>query len=299
MRTLIEASLAPTTRTAYARIHQQLALFLRRPHNVPLFPVSVSELADFLGSRFEAGCTATTLSTAASAIAHGHRDVGLPDPTSAFQIKQLLAGARRLRTSIDQRLALSMQDVMNICGVIHSLPISPVDRAAFCALIPLAFFAMLRPGELVVSATDAHTVRVQHVSIAGDALTIVIPSSKTPANEFTVHMVARPDISVCPVSAIREYSKVRGPGRSNDVFFIDGRRRPITYDLTVILRQAGRIVGLDAARLSGHCLRISGASHGAEVGLTELQIQELGRWSSSAVRRYLRRPVSLLQCAGR
>ena len=31
---------------------------------------------------------------------------GLPDPTSAIQIKQLLAGARRLRAGVGNRLAL-------------------------------------------------------------------------------------------------------------------------------------------------------------------------------------------------
>ncbi|KAF0301676.1 hypothetical protein FJT64_026050 [Amphibalanus amphitrite] len=46
-----------------------------------------------------------------------------------------------------------------------------------------------------------------------------------------------------------------------------------------------RMAGLDAARLSGHCLRIGGASHGAAVGMTELQLGQAGRWSSQALRR--------------
>ena len=81
------------------------------------------------------------------------------------------------------------------------------------------------------------------------------------------------------------------------VVFVDVHLRPLTTRaLTRTLKQAGQIIGLDPRRLSSHCLRISGASHGADIGLSELQLAQAGRWSSlAAMRRYVRRPVSLLQ----
>ena len=292
--TVIGASLAPATQTAYQRIHEQLACFLRA-NGSSLFPVSVGDLVDFIAFRFESGCSAATLATAMSAIAYGHRLRGLPDPTVDFYVKQLLAGARRLRSSRDRRLALNIQEITRLIMAVRSMPLSPVDRAAFGAIIPLAFFALLRPGEVVISGTAEHTMRVRHVQLQPGLLTVIIPSSKTSVQPFPIQLLARPDISICPVRAMHEYMAIRGPGYPDDPFFINGRRRPLTNrDLTSVLRQAGRLAGLEETRLSGHCLRISGASHGAASGLSELQLGQAGRWSSSAVRRYVRQPVSLL-----
>ena len=279
----------------------QLASFLSRPADQSLLPVSTQELLDFLGFRYEAGCGSSTLASAVSAIASDHRVRGLPDPTADFRVKQLLGGARRLRAGLDDRVALSVQDVTHILrSALRSLYSSPVDRAAFGAIIPLAFFLMLRPGEVVAGAALDHTLRIKHVRLNQQQLTVTIPSSKTSAAPFTTTLVARPDIVACPVAAMREYLAVRGAGAPDDIMFIDGRRRPITCQgLTAALRRAGRTVGLDERRLAGHCLRISGASHEAALGLSEVQLKDVGRWSSPAWQRYLRRPVSLLQATPR
>ena len=79
----------------------------------------------------------------------------------------------------DRRLAISHCELAQLCGAIGSLPISPVDRSAFVAIFSLAFFAMLRPGEVVVGANPAHTVRLRHVELRAGQLAVTIPSSKT------------------------------------------------------------------------------------------------------------------------
>ena len=219
----------------------QLASFLSRAADQSLLPVSTQELLDFLGFRYEAGCGSSTLASAVSAIAYDHRVRGLPDPTADFRVKQLLGGARRLRAGLDDRVALSVEDVTRICIALRSLYSSPVDRTAFGAIIPLAFFLMLRPGEVVAGAALDHTLRIKHVRLNQQRLTVTIPSSKTSTAPFTTTLVARPDIVACPVAAMREYLAVRGAGAPDDIMFIDGRRRPITCQgLTAALRRAGR-----------------------------------------------------------
>ena len=150
VNTMLDSALATSTRATYTRVQEQLATFLHRPAGAPILPVSVGELCEFLGTRFEDGCNASTLATAASAIAYGHRMAGLPDPTVAFHVKQLLAGARRLRPGRDKRLALTIEDIKRLCAALRVLPISPIDRRAFRAIFTLAFFAMMRPGEMVI-----------------------------------------------------------------------------------------------------------------------------------------------------
>ena len=111
-----------------------------------------------------------------------------------------------------------------------------------------------------------------------------------------VTLVARPDIAACPVSAMRAYLLLRLRGQPQDFLFIRGKSTPLTTRaLARALCEAGRLSHMDVSRLAGHCFRIGGASHGAQHGMFELQLCVAGRWASSAVRRYLRQPISLLQ----
>ena len=294
----MQASIAPATVRAYEATWRSLRDFIQRSPDVPLFPVTIADVADFIGSRFEAGGGSSALASHCSAIAYGHRIRGLPDPTADFRVRRMLAGARRLRPGGDSRAAITLSELDSLRIAVSNLALGAVEKAAFKAIFSLAFFAMLRPGELVVGSTSSHTIRVRHITVQGDRISITIPSSKTSAAPFTTVLIARSDLAACPVRAIREYMAVRPQSHSNDYLFVAGANRPITTrSLTRMVRRAGRIAQMDVARMSGHCFRIGGASYGARHGMSELQLCEAGRWSSSAVRRYLRRPVSLLEIA--
>ena len=159
---------------------------------------------------------------------------------------------------------------------------------------------MLRPGEVSIGGNPAHTMRLGHVRMQRDGMTVTVPTSKTPHVSITVTLVARPDIAGCPVRAMADYLRLRPAGVSSDFLFISDGGRPLTARrLSVLLKRAGSIAGIAEAALSGHCFRIGGASHGARLGMSEVQLREAGRWRSSAVNRYLRRPVSLLAISGR
>ena len=268
--------------------------FLLKPDYLPLFPVSTYELAEFLAHRYEEGCGAATLAGIASAVAYGHKIRALPDPSGDFLIRQMLMGARRLRPAQDTRVALSVSDLGRLCDALTLISIPVTERLAYRAIFTLAFFALLRPCE-VVCGGNRHYLRFGGVCLNGDRLSISIPSSKTSSSPFTTQLVARPDIKECPVAAMREFLRYRGSGSLQDACFITDNGRPITGNkLNRILRQVGRLTGLEHGRLSAHCLRIGGASHGADIGMSVLQLEQAGRWSSGALRRYLRRPVSVL-----
>ncbi|XP_043236213.1 uncharacterized protein LOC122389606 isoform X4 [Amphibalanus amphitrite] len=292
------AALAPATARAYRGTWDRVRHFIGIGPAIPLFPIATATVVDFIGACFRAGSGASALASHCSAIAYGHRIRGLADPTADFRVRKLLAGARRLRPSRDTRTAVTLDELGRLCAAVSRLPLPAVDRAAFRAICSLAFFGMLRPGEVVLGANPAHTVRVHHVSVHRDGLSLTIPSSKTSPVPFTTELVARPDLACCPVRAVQEFLSVRPVGRHSDFLFLSGSGRPITTrQLTQVVRQAGRLAGLDVRRLAGHCFRIGGASYGAQLGMTELQLKEAGRWASSAVRRYLRLPVSLSQLA--
>ena len=104
------------------------------------------------------------------------------------------------------------------------------------------------------------------------------PPRSTPV---TIELEARPGLPKCPVAALRSYLELRGASHAQDALFIGDSRRPITgRQLNHALQQAASITGHDVSRLSGYCLRIGGASHGATIGMTEVQFSEAERWSS-------------------
>ena len=296
MTTLARAALTPATSRAYDNTWRRLRAFLHRPLTAPLFPVTTAEVVDFIGDCFASGGGASALASHCSAIAYGHRIRGLRDPTADFRVRKLLTGARRLRPSWDSRTAITLADLGRLQDALGELGLPAVDTAAFRAIFSLAFFAMLRPGEVLVGGDPNHTIRLGHVVVQRDRLSLTLPSSKTSSIPFNTVLVARPDLSTCPVRAMRQYLQLRPPGMPADYLFVASLSRPLTTrSLNHTLKLAGSVARLDASRLTGHCFRIGGATHGAQCGMSELQLSEAGRWSSSAVRRYLRRPVSLLQ----
>ena len=289
---LIEAALAPTTRSFYTRVWHNVGVD-HLPGGVMAFPMPVSAVADYLAALFDKGCSSSTLTSHASAIAYGHKIRGLPDPTSHFHIKQLLQGARRLRASIDHRKALTLDDIIRLSTALYAIGLRRVDRTAFRTIFLLGFFGLLRPGELVRGANSQHTLKATDISLSGGVLIVRIPSSKTSVTPQTITITARPGLDCCPVKAMQDFLQVRPNGGSQ--LFIDAAGAPIDSNrLSAIMKQAARVCGMDSVGISGHCLRIGGASHGAMHGMTELQLAEAGRWRSRAVRRYVRRNMSVL-----
>ncbi|XP_043242145.1 uncharacterized protein LOC122391889 isoform X2 [Amphibalanus amphitrite] len=293
---LLSAALAPATARAYHAIWAELRNFLRRSASDSLFPVSVDELACFIASRYDAGSAAATLSSVVSAISYGHKVHGLADPSTNFRIRQMLTGARRLRPSRDMRTAITLPELGQLCNALRQAAMSPLERSAFHAIFTLAFFALLRPGEVVRCGRQEHFLRMGGVRLQHRHLFITIPSSKTSQTPVTFQLEERSDLPECPVAAVRSYLLLRGAGHQHEALFVGDGRRPITGNqLNRALRQTSQIAGLSRAHLSGHCLRIGGASHGAIIGMTEVQLSQAGRWSSQAMHRYVRRHVSVLR----
>ena len=210
-----------------------------------------------------------------------------------FRVRQLLAGAKKSRPSVDTRRAISLVELSRLCGGLDLVGLDRWDRLAYRAIFLLGFFGLLRPGELVQGGTSAHTLRREDVEISQGVLVVTIRSSKASVLPATVRLEARPSLDLCPVRAVSVFLEIRGsaPGW----LFVDNRGAAFTSSrLSSLMKRAGGLAGIGGEGLSGHCLRIGGASHGALRGLTELQLSAAGRWRSSAVRRYVRRTVSVL-----
>ena len=88
---------------------------------------------------------------------------------------------------------------------------------------------------------------------------------------------------------------VLGARRIPCSFVTVSARSPLRPSLGCSVWRDARPASMSLASPATVCLRIGGTSHGASVGMSELQLCQAGRWSSRAVRRYVRQPTSVLQ----
>lgn len=94
----------------------------------------------------------------------------------------------------------------------------------------------------------------------------------------------------CPVRAMVRYLEVRGNSQG-PLFTFDGLS-PIHQSFYISqLKNVISFVGLDCKNYKSHSFRIGAASYAFLCKISEDQIRLMGRWNSSAVKRYFRIPV--------
>jgi hypothetical protein len=164
----------------------------------------------------------------------------------------------------------------------------------------LAFCAFLRIGEITKTpGPTQHFLLFQNISILNGPeqqliIDINIPyfkHSKTNVTTLRLHQNFK-NPSICPCTTLIQYLKFRKhTSKSQPLFsFMDGSPVSKTF-FTQHLRSALSFCNLDLHRYQSHSFRIGAATTAASAGFSELQIQTMGRWNSTAFRKYIRIPT--------
>ena len=183
-----------------------------------------------------------------------------------------------------------------------------VDKAMVQAALLVAWFFMLRAKEycdsggidyqMVIRGMDVRLTRDgQDVTEQANEVTVQFRKTKADQEAFgsCKTMGATGEAFLCPVRALEELRAVAGrrfaPGPESHLpLFRWGNGTSLTLKRTevqVILQKAAKAEGLPSDRFMSHSLRIGGASALFQAsGEIEL-VKRMGRWSSSAVQRYL------------
>ena len=169
------------------------------------------------------------------------------------------------------------------------------------AAFTLAFAGFLRVGEFTYRQSDLETGTAFRNSFltknsirlfpSGTHLELTLPASKTDPFRHGIQLtIAASYDAGCPVSAMKRFLEIDRHRPAVAPLFCIGiyEQRPFTREYVVQrLREIAIQGGLGRGAWNGHSFRRGAATWAAQVGITESQIQTLGRWRSDAYKIYI------------
>jgi len=281
----IAASLAPSTRRIYAQAVEQLRDFaVTMFPGSSWFPTSVPLLCTFVAHLLSTGLAPTSVTSRMSAIAFFHKLFHLHDPTGDFFVRRLLLGAYKQLGTFDVRFPISLSILHQLFASSGHVTQSAYSSCLLRAMYLLMFHAFLRIGEVTKSRNN---LLFSQVSILSDSLVIVFQQAKHQYGSHISISVPRSRTSFCPVAALSAYFSLRGP--SSGPLFCEPDLSPITpHQFNTWLSLSLMWASLHHLPIKSHSFRIGAATHASAQGYSDSQIQRMGRWKSTAFKRYIR-----------
>ena len=289
---LLQASLARSTHATYNSCISRYVSFVESYNLDSAWPASHASISSYIAFLSLEGYAPASVSTHMAAIAFVHKVNMWSDPTNSFLIKKLMEGFRRQNRRVDKRLPITHGLLCRIVEILPSICKSSYEGALFRAAFLVAFFGFLRVGEFASVSKSADTSRIlaiTDVAFRDGGLELIIRFSKTDqrGRAVTLFLQRAANSRFCPVVALLDFMRVRVnmPGS----LFAHFDMTPLTISqFSRILKRAISVAGLDPANYSAHSIRIGAATSAFMCGLSDAEIQALGRWKSAAFKLYIR-----------
>jgi len=178
---------------------------------------------------------------------------------------------------------------------------SDYDKVTLRAAFSLAFAAFLRVGEFTYMESDKQlgssfskwflTKSSIQVACNDSHMELTIPVSKTdPFRKGVTVTIAATQDEGCPVRAIRQLwaSDTHRPPEAPLFCIGKYKQQAFTREHVVQrLQHLASLTGLSKGKWNGHSFRRGAATWASQVGITEPEIQTLGRWRSDAYKAYI------------
>jgi integrase len=218
-----------------------------------------------------------------AAISWMHKTRGMVDLTKASRIKMAIQGIQRIEATekMEVRGPFPIQALRAWVATKRVYP--TVREFRDPALVALGIRCMRRPGELC-------ELKVRHVRQYELGVKIFLAKSKTDqAMEGRwMHVDEVPGSATCPVHLLRKYLASRGPVHPDEPLFVSSTGKQMSVSsISSVVKNMVKAAGL-LDKVSGHSLRIAGATLAVKGGLSLPDICAIGGWKSEAVLRYLR-----------
>jgi hypothetical protein len=253
----------------------------------------------YIAHCFTRGFAAATARTHISALGFVFQLGGFPDITQHFVIKKQLQGFAKLKPSQDSRLPITLSILSQVFMATPHVANSAFQTSLFQAMYLLAFHAFLRVGEMTKTGkTNQHYLLRKHLGFSEQtrnqkSIQLTIPHSKHSVSPTTLLIPQNPqNLLLCPVRVLEKFIQLRQhESMEAPLFsFMDGSpvsRQFFTNQLQLSLAYCG----LDTRLYQAHSFRIGAATAAAQSGATDVQIQQMGRWRSTAFKKYIRVPI--------
>ena len=216
------------------------------------------------------------------------------------RLERTLQGIKRDHNEPERRVRTPLTRP-HLVRMLNSLQTYDYDDIVTRAAFTLAFAGFLRIGEFTYRAIDLQMGSVFHnwfLTKSSIQLThnekhieLTLPASKTdPFRQGIQLIIAGSNDEACPVRAMKRLLAVDTHRQPRSPLFCVGRREQLPFTRQHVvqkLQELGISSGLGPASWNGHSFRRGAATWAAEVGISETQIQTLGRWRSDAYKAYI------------
>ena len=296
---LVDKALSPATHKAYERVTKQFVSFVQTicGKTMKPFPASPHLVMLFIADCYNSNLAASTVLTYISALSYFHKIRGFADPTQNFVVKKCLQGYHKDKSSCDHRKPITIDILHKLVASLNHTTSSHFFRLLLKAMYLLAFHALLRIGEFTSKSSANPILKAEHVtfkfvdSSVPHAFELQISGYKhSQGRTTTLYIAQNPNRNMCPVLALWNYFNLRGSFKGPIFSFMDGiavSRNFFSEQLVLSLQWAG----CNTKLYKSHSFRIGRATVAAAQGMSDDTISRLGRWSSSAVKNYIRLPV--------
>jgi len=283
VESLLENRIQTRTLQKYKGVVRRYAEFCRA-HDLTALPPTEDTLTLWI-VHLTNTCTADSIANYLAAVGDYCRINGLDydTPRMSFRVTSLLQAIRiRYPKTSTYKALISIPHLHQLYASTNH---TTIEGTTFFAMSTCAFFGLFRLGELTAHEDPRRTLKRSSITNETErGLFIRLLASKTDLTwQGSNIFIPKWTSDICPVRALKNMLRLRTDNMDTLFVMKDGATFTRTRFLTLLAIHLPNI-----PHISGHSFRAGGATWAANLGLSELDICRMGRWSSQAFRRYIR-----------
>ena len=282
---LLMGSLSLSTQRLYRKALTNFHTFNERKlHDANSFPANSGKIMLYIAEMVNQGFAPSTIASNLSAISFFHKMLSLEDPTSNFAIRKMMVGTNKLHKLVDTRVPITVDILHSLIDSIEHVTDNVYETRLFKSMYILMFYAFLRIGEVTNSQNN---LQFQDVSVSSSGIVIRFTKFKHHVGSPILVNILPTGDKYCPVQLVLAYLQFRGSIQGP--FFCTPNLHPVLpTQFSSILSKTVSFNRLDHHNFKPHSFRIGAATVAAMLGYSDAQIQAMGRWKSSAFKKYVR-----------
>lgn len=294
MYKLLDSALAPATKASYRNaLHHYRNFYKTYYSGNTLFPVSTKQLAQFIAVCHHRGLKHSTITSYISAIGYIHKLHNMVNPLDSFLIKKLLHSLRR-SAKANKRQPFTIQYIQALIKSIKHTVSDVYTTSLIRAMFLLAFFGLFRVGEITYSSKGAqHVIRRENINFVRlhskvRSLNITLTQYKhSVGHQASIPIACQAIKKLCPVRSMLRYLHMSS--QTSSFLFLHQSGSPVTTTFfRSVLKSCVIACNLDPSVYTAHSFRIGGATLAHQNKMAVSDIKKLGRWKSTAYKKYLR-----------